>query len=131
MATQKYAAQSRAASSINVLLGLWLLASPWIFGYHTLGMGPLWNSVIIGAVIALLAAGRVYSPQPRTVGLSWVNLVLALWTIASPWVYHYAVNLDARWDNVLVGVVMAAFAIWSGGASTAEQRHLPGAAAHP
>jgi hypothetical protein len=129
MLARDYAAQARTASGINILLGIWLLVSPWVFGYHAAGPTALLNSVIVGAVIAILAANRFESPRSK-MALSWVNLVLALWTIASPWVYGYAANVGGVRDNVILGVVIAVLAIWSGGASTAEHKHSPGAAAH-
>jgi hypothetical protein len=123
-----FAAQARTASGINILLGIWLLVSPWVFGYHAIPTA-LFNSVIVGAAIAILAVNRFESPGSKTV-LSWVNLALALWTIASPWVYGYASNLGALRDNVVLGIVIGALAIWSGSASTAGHKHSPSAAAH-
>lgn len=127
--TRDYAAQARAASGINILLGLWLLASPWVFGYQTVGTAAMLNSVVVGALIAVVAAGRLASLR-TSVGLSWVNVVLALWTIASPWVYGYAANIGGVRDNVILGVIMAALAIWSASATVANERHPTGAPAH-
>lgn len=39
----------------NLVLGAWVVLSPWIFGYSTEG-GPLWYSLILGAVVATLSA---------------------------------------------------------------------------
>jgi hypothetical protein len=125
--TRNYAAQARAATCTNILLGIWLLYSPWIFGYYT--WSALGNSVIVGALIAILAAIRLASLRDST-RLSVVNLTLALWTIASPWVYGYAANLDGVRDNVILGVVIAALAIWSGGAMIAERKHPRGTPVH-
>jgi flagellar biosynthesis protein FliQ len=127
--TRNYVAQARAASSINVLLGIWLLVSPWFFGYSAVGLPAILNSVIVGTLVALLAASRQVSP-PTSTNSSYLIPTLALWTIASPWMYGYAANLSGRRDNVVLGIVMAALAIWSCGASTAEQKHLSGARAH-
>jgi hypothetical protein len=127
--TRNYAAQARTASGINVLLGIWLLVSPWVFGYSAVGRSAILNSVIVGTLIVLLAASRQVYP-PTGTGRSWVILMLALWTIASPWVYGYAANLGGLGDNVVLGIVMAALAIWSWGASTAAQKHQSGVPAH-
>ncbi len=40
---------------MNVLLGLWLIVSPFLWGYHTFAPGHMWNSVIPGVVV--VAAG--------------------------------------------------------------------------
>lgn len=38
----------------NVLLGLWFIASPWVFGFSANG-GALWNSIVAGVLVAILA----------------------------------------------------------------------------
>lgn len=40
---------------INLFLGLWLILSPWVFGY-THENELLWNSILVGTVVALSAA---------------------------------------------------------------------------
>jgi hypothetical protein len=130
MLTLNYAAQVRTASGINIILGLVLIVSPWLFGYHSVGLPALWNSVAVGALIAVLATNRTFFPRVST-GLGWANLLLALWTIASPWIYGYTANSRALGENAILGVVMAGLAIWGTTASTVERhRHPPGATAH-
>jgi hypothetical protein len=125
--TRDYAAQARTASGVNILLGIWLVLSPWVFGYS--GTPAVMNSVIVGALIAVLAASRLASLRDSA-PVSGVNLVLALWTIASPWVYGYATNVGAVRDNVLLGVAIATLASWSGSATFFGPRRPPGAPAH-
>jgi hypothetical protein len=60
--------------------------------------------------------------------LSGINLILALWTVYSPWAYEYAANTGALLDNVIVGILVAAFAIWSATATDAEQKFACGQA---
>jgi len=127
MSKRDYAAQARTASGINIVLGLWLILSPWVFDYG--GSHAVLNSVFVGALIAILAASRLASLRP-TVGLSGINFVLALWTIASPWVCGYAANFGAAGDNVILGIMVAVLAIWSGRATLAEHRHPPVTPAH-
>jgi hypothetical protein len=131
MLTLNYAAQVRTASGIHIILGLLLVASPWVFGYHAVGLAALWNSVAVGALIAVLATNRAFFPRVST-GLGWANLLLALWTIASPWIYGYTANSRSLWGNVVLGVVMAALATWGASASTVERHrhHPPRATAH-
>jgi hypothetical protein len=125
--TRDYAAQARTASGINVLLGIWLIISPWMFDYG--GRPAVVNSVVVGALISLMAGYRLASLR-NSAGLSVLNLVLALWTIAAPWVCGYAANVGGAADNVILGVMIAALAIWSGSATIAGERRSPGAAAH-
>jgi hypothetical protein len=125
-----YAVQTRTASGINILLGIWVIVSPWVFGYRAVGPAAIWNGVIVGALIAILAACRYLSPRART-GLSWVNMSLALWILICPVVYGYTANLGGVLDNVILGVAIASLAVWSEAASTAQQnQHPPRASAH-
>ncbi len=39
---------------VNTVLGLWTIASPWIFGYAN-GGPAMWNSICTGIVITVLA----------------------------------------------------------------------------
>jgi hypothetical protein len=39
---------------VNLTAGVWLLISPWIFGYQT-QTGLLWNALIAGAVVSALS----------------------------------------------------------------------------
>lgn len=44
--------------------------------------------------------------------LSWVNFVLGLWLIVAPFVLLYRGISAALWDNVVVGIIIAALALW-------------------
>jgi hypothetical protein len=125
--THKYAAQARTASGVNILLGIWLIVSPWMFDYSE--TPAVLNSMIVGALVAILAASRLASLRDTAI-VSGINVILAVWTVISPWFYGYASNVGAVRDNVIVGVVIAALAIWSGGATIVEQTHPRGTPAH-
>jgi hypothetical protein len=112
-----YAAQARTASGVNILLGVLLIASPWLFDYS--GKSALLNSITVGALVAFLAAIRLASVH-NSVGLSGINLLLGLWTIASPW--YYGANNGALMDDVFIGTLIAALAVWSAIATETDQR---------
>jgi hypothetical protein len=98
------------ASGINILAGLWLIIAPWIFNYF--GLGGVWNSVIVGIIVVVLAAIRVFGAYQAT-WLSWVNCVLGLWMIASPWIFNYTANQTRLWNSVITGVIVAILGAWS------------------
>lgn len=123
--TRDYAAQARTASGINILLGLWLIASLWMFDYSA--RAAVVSSVCAGALIALLAAMRIATLHDSK-GLSGINLLLALWAIVSPWACGYAANVAATTDNVILGIVIVALAIWSASATVASEKHPSGGA---
>jgi SPW repeat len=107
--------QVRWASGINVIAGLWLIISPFVLSYTGL-QGALWNDVILGIVIAALAAIRVAGAMDQP-WLSWVNVVLGAWVIISAWVLGFVDTPAALWDNVIVGVIVLIVAAWSALAS--------------
>ena len=103
--------QEKLASSLNVIAGLWLIISPWIL--HDQAQRAYTNNVILGIAIAVLAAIRVGGAY-RAAWLSWINLVLGLWVIVSPWVLQFpASQTQAFWNNVIIGAIVAILAIWS------------------
>jgi len=125
MANANYAAQAKTASGINLLLGIWLVASAWIFLYDGSSAGA-WNSVAVGALVFVIGLTRVLS----LVGplLARVNVILGLWTIASPWVFGYEAAAPAMWNSVVVGIVVTLLALWSANATVWRDRkesHLP------
>lgn len=124
MTHPSYATQARVASGINIALGAWLLASSWVFrsAYGDPGIGPLLNNAIVGALVMILAASRFLSPENNGVP-SWVNLVLGLWAVVSPWTMGFSGHSVATLNNIMSGAAIVALAAWSAGATIAEHRH--------
>jgi hypothetical protein len=111
------------ASAMNILLGTSLLVSPWVFGYQAAGAAAIWNSVLVGALVAILAASNALAAHPRT-SVYWFNVLLALWTLISPVRYGYASNTVGFVDNLVIAVLIAALAI-SGDAATSVAERDP------
>jgi len=47
---------------ITLILAVWLIASPWILEYAGINLA-LWNSVIIGTLVAILALWNLASRE--------------------------------------------------------------------
>ncbi len=118
MATADFTTQAKTASGINLLLGCWLVASPWIFNYAVSSAG--WNSVAAGVVVFIIAVNRLSALVGPA--LARVNLVLGLWTIASPWIFGYAAGEPAMWNSVAVGIAITLLAWWSANATVLRDR---------
>lgn len=107
---QNYSDSARVTSMTAVLeliISLWFFISPWVYGaYH---MANAWNSWIVGAVMAIIAAVSLSSP--RISSLNWVNVVLAAWVFISPWVYGYTANTGRFVNSLCVGVVLFVLSI--------------------
>ena len=95
--------------SINVLLGLGLLLSPWTLNYVAEG-GAALNAHIVGAVIVLMALAALFAFR---VWEEWISAVLGAWLIVAPWVLNFSGHATAMRTSVLVGIVTFALAIWS------------------
>ena len=103
--------QMRTASGLDIIAGIWLIISSWVLSYasHTT---PFWNDVIIGAVIAVIALIRFFGAW-RASWLSWINVVLGIWLIISPWVLGYTGIHAAAWNNVILGIIVIVLSWWS------------------
>lgn len=100
-----------STSGINIIAGLWLLLAPFALGYSTVETA-LWNSIVLGIAVAVMAMVRVVRPDDHE-GVSWVNFVLGIWLLVSPFVLGLA-NIEALvWNNIIVGVVILALAATS------------------
>jgi hypothetical protein len=94
----------------NLILGVFLLVSPWIFGFEAGHLSQ--NAVICGIIIAVLAIAALAA---FAVWEEWLNLIVGVWTLISPWVLGFQENRTAMTVHVVVGVlvaILAAVEIW-------------------
>ncbi|HEU0210020.1 MAG TPA: SPW repeat protein [Candidatus Udaeobacter sp.] len=70
----------------------------------------MWNNMIVGIVIAVLAIVRTSIPQQP--GWSWVNMSLGIWMIISPLLLG-AMTTAILWNNISLGIVIAIVAVGS------------------
>ena len=88
----------------NLILGAILFFSPWIFGFAS---GPqTQNAVITGLIIAVLSIAALAA---FAFWEEWLNLLLGLWTLISPWVLGFH-NSSAMPVYVVIGILVAALA---------------------
>jgi heme/copper-type cytochrome/quinol oxidase subunit 3 len=93
---------------INIVIGIWLIASPWVIGYadYTAAMA---NSVAVGALLAAAALGAIFLPRAWE---EWTEVALGLWMILSPWLLGFAAAGAATANAVVCGLVVIALALW-------------------
>jgi sulfite exporter TauE/SafE len=103
--------EARYSSGLNVLLGIWIIASPFILTF-TDNSSALWNDIIVGAVVLILGLVRLSSTR-MTSWASWVNLILGLWMVVAPYVLTYSDITNALWNNIVLGIAVAILAAWS------------------
>lgn len=109
--------EARTLSGINVLAGIWLIIAPFILHYNS--AGNKWQEIIFGIIVAIL--GLVRFVAPHISWPSWINLLIGLWMIISPWTIANTTT-SARWNEVIVGIIVAVLA-WTSGAITVNTHH--------
>ena len=102
----------------NLLLGVWLVASPWILGFTEIQYAP-GNAYVLGVIIAVAAASALVAFQEWE---EWVNITLGVWLIAMPWLLEFGTItftaetqavFAATWNFTIVGLLVAGLAAWS------------------
>lgn len=94
---------------INLVAGLWMIASPWVLAYQTQSQ-PMWNAVVLGALVAVVALSALFKASAWQ---QWVNAVLGAWLVISPWAIGFSTLQAAMLNAVIVGVVVAGLAVWA------------------
>jgi hypothetical protein len=93
----------------NLILGAVLFVSPWMFSFDA---GTVSNSAhVTGIVIAALAIAALAA---FAVWEEWLNLVVGLWALVSPWVLGFQ-GTTAMTVHVIIGAavaILAAIELW-------------------
>jgi SPW repeat len=93
----------------NLILGAVLLFSPWIFGFDAGKASE--NATIAGIAIAVLAIAALAA---FAVWEEWLNLIVGLWTLVSPWILGFQ-GTTAMTVHVVIGAavaILAAVELW-------------------
>ena len=93
------------------VLGIWLMAAPFILGAPALDM---WNDVIVGGAVSLLAGHNYASEREQGKPSQWIAgvlIVLGAWLFFVP--FLIGVSGLLRWNDVVIAVLVTAFAGYS------------------
>lgn len=94
-------------TAASALLGLWVIASPFVYGITEIA---LWNAAIVGVLVAIIVEYNLYrriDKDPVHIGGASLTAMLGLWLIASPWV-RCVTGAGMLWSCV-VGITIAIF----------------------
>jgi hypothetical protein len=94
---------------VNVILGLWMVISPWVLAYQA-QTRPMWNSIVLGVLIAGVA---VYALFQVFAWEEWANVVFGGWLVVSPWFLGFSDLFVVMLNTVIVGAIVAAMALWA------------------
>jgi hypothetical protein len=93
----------------NLILGAVLFFSPWIFGFDAGKASE--NATIAGIAIAVLAIAALAA---FAVWEEWLNLIVGLWVLVSPWLLGFQ-GTTAMTVHVVIGAavaILAAVELW-------------------
>ena len=86
-----------------MILGFWLVLSPFVLQYAALtGIASL-NSYVFGLAVVGFAALALYRPQTWE---EWVNLVLGIWLILAPLVLGFRDETVSTANHFIVGLLI-------------------------
>lgn len=88
------------------VLGLALVAAPFILGYRT-DTTAMWTSIVIGAVIILASYIKSRAADDGTRWEYWVAGLAGLLAVIAPFVLGFSAVTAALWASVLLGAVVA------------------------
>jgi hypothetical protein len=95
---------------VNVMLGVWLIASPWLLSVAPGDRPAAWSSWSVGAGIVTLALFAMYKPA---VWGDAVGVLFGTWLIASPWMLGFANASTGATNTVIVGLLVIGYALWA------------------
>src|SRR5690348_7628848 len=93
---------------VNAVLGVWLIIAPWALGFQA-ETAAIANSIVIGVALLALALAAIFQPRAWE---EWVELLVGLWLIVSPWVLAFSAVSIAMTSTIAAGIVIAALALW-------------------
>jgi hypothetical protein len=108
----------RWQDGVNFLLGVWLIASPWVLGFTGVKYASA-NAAVLGVVAAVMALWALIAFQEWE---EWVTVALGLWIVATPWLFGFAATafadatqgaFVATWNFIVVGLLVGGLAAWS------------------
>lgn len=89
--------QMTAPRAINIVLGVWLFISAFIWPHSA---GQLTNTWIVGALCAAFAVIALWVHEIR-----YLNTALAVWLFISAWALP-RLSIGTLWNNVLVAIAI-------------------------
>ena len=106
--------QTRVASGLSVLAGLWLLVTPLVISIRGVALTSI---LVTGAVVVVASLMQMvwFNTMP-----SWINALAALWMIISA--FAMTMSTMASWNLVILAIITFVLASWDGIEANEVQR---------
>ncbi len=110
---------------IIALAGVWMIIASFVLGYGV-GAAPFWDALIVGIIFLVLGAWAAMTSQVGTdKTLDWLNALVGLWLLISPFVMSYTSLTAPLYNDIIVGIIVIILGAWA--ALTVERQHpVPG-----
>ena len=92
---------------VNVVLGVWLVASPWVLGFAD-QLAAARAAWVLGGAVVLFAGIGAYMHEAWEEG---INVLIGVALMGAPWVLEFANQQTATMNMALSGVLVIVFAI--------------------
>jgi len=116
--------EKRWQDVVTAVIGVWTFLSPWLLGSAaglTIGANAAWSLHILGLAIAVAGIAALVAYRFWE---EWVEVVLGLLLLVSPWVLHYTDFEGLRWNAILMGLLVV---LSAGSVLVSERRPNRGA----
>jgi hypothetical protein len=101
---------------VMLVFAIWLFFSPFFLGYSS-DARSAGNAYVLGVLVAIFSIWALAAPQKWE---EWINLLLGIWLIISPWVLRVGGDSVATTNFVILGLLVGADALWA-----MSQRQIP------
>jgi hypothetical protein len=110
--------------NLTFLAGVWLVISGLWLNYRVTGyFDASWSDVVVGIALCAVALVSIVKPA-GTQSLALTSTVLGAWLVAAPFVLDFSNTPKARWNDIVVGLVVLALSL--GGVVRAARRDAAG-----
>ena len=92
---------------VQMVTALALFITPWVFGFEN-NEAAAWSAWITAGFMFALAS-LTSADEPEWAG--WTTLIIGLWTLISPAVLGFTVDVKAFWSHIGTGAVTALAAV--------------------
>jgi hypothetical protein len=93
-----------------LILGLWLVVSPFVLQFSSFTEIAALNSYLLGVGVMVFSAIALARPR------MWeeqVNIVLGLWLVLAPFLLGFTTETAALVNHIIVGLLILADAMWA------------------
>lgn len=98
----------RVANWVNILGGVWLIMAPFLIWFSEREVAK-WNSIGVGLAMIIVAVYGAARPLHKP-GVIWINFVLAIWLLLSPFLLGFSSLLAPTLSHVAIGLLVAGLA---------------------